>query len=386
VNYKNREDGVTDPAPQAPINAAATLDEAFAQRDAFRSETDLPRVGLFGNGIPETLIAAAGGLPIHISMGRAEEKSEIDSVIEPFVDAEVRIFLNRLMNGAFAECRGIVFARDDAPALIAYQYATEWVRQGKAGKSVPPLFLWNLVHTDTPAVQRFNEIQAEKLFDFLARIGLSQPEPDMIAAAAATETQRRTALAQVQAAAGSALSGATLLRWRNAGRFMPASDHARLLEATLHGAPEYVAHGVRLGMVGSPLSCTATYETLESFGPIVCDLQPLGSVWPGPGNLQPELAGILKAIAGDASCPRITPSSAHRAKLVEALANARCDLVVCQLAQTDDSFGWEIPGLAADLAARGITFVNLGFRDPEPDTAWRARAAKRVATALEVRT
>lgn len=381
VNYKNREDGVTNPPDLSDTDAGATLDAAFAQRDAFRAASALPRVGVFGNGVPETLIAAAGALPVHLSMGEAGEKSAIDAVIEPFVDDEVRTFLNRLMSGAFADCLGIVFARDDAPALIAYQYATEWVRQGKAGAGVPPLFLWNLVHTDSPAVRTFNAIQAEKLFDFLAGIGLTRPTPQTIAIAAEVETGRRAALDRLSAS----LSGTTGLRWRNAGRFVSAAEHAQLIDAALAQSDLKIAEGIRLGIVGSPLACTATYEMLETFGPVVCDLQPWGSDWPGPGNIEPLLENILRATAADASCPRINPTAAHRARLVAALTEARCNLVICQLAQTDDTFGWEIPALAAELDTKGIGFLNLGFRDPLPDDAWRTRAKELIATALEAR-
>ena len=250
-------------------------------------------------------------------------------MIEPFVDDEVRIVLNRLMNGAFSGLRGIVFARDDAPALIAYQYATEWMRQGRAGSETVPLFLWNLVHTDTPAVHAFNLIQTEKLFAFLQPIGLSRPTPAAITEAAAAETGRRKALDLMQAAVGISLSGATAFRWRNAGRVMAAGEHARLIGAALSDSLESPPDGVRLGLVGSPVASVSTYDMLETFGPVVCDLQPWGRVWPGPGNTGRDLDDSQAM----ASVPpaRITPTTAHRAAMVEALVGARCDLVVCRL-------------------------------------------------------
>src|SRR5690606_2548143 len=93
----------------------------------------------------------------------------------PFVDEEVRNFLVRLMRGEFAGLAGIIFSRDDAPALVAYQYASEWIRQDRERGPTPPLFLWNLVHANTRPVADFNRIQADKLFDFLETIGLSRP-------------------------------------------------------------------------------------------------------------------------------------------------------------------------------------------------------------------
>src|SRR5690606_12209963 len=142
-----------------------------------------------------------------------------------------------------------------------------------------------------------------------------------IATAAKSEARRHAALERMEAELGAALSGGMALRWRNAGRFMPASDHADLIEAALSDKT-VSSHGqVRLGIVGSPLASIAVYEMLETFGPVVCDLQPWGSVWPGPGNTNANLDGILRAAAGDPSCPRIAPSSANRASMVAALVS-----------------------------------------------------------------
>lgn len=358
--------------------AGTLLDRAFEARDRYEPVAPLPRVGIFGNGFPEVLIAAAGGLPVHLSMGRLSRTADIDEVIEPFVDEEGRVFLNRLMNGEFDDVEGIIFARDDAPALIAYQYATEWVRQGRAPKAVPPLFLWNLVHTQTPAVERFNAVQAEKLFDFLERIGLRRPDDETIAEAAAAESRRREALNRLEAAG---VSGATAMRWRNAGRFMSAAEHADLLNAALADAEKVENKSLRIGLIGSPLASPASYDVFERFGTIVCDWQPWGAVWPGPGNDKTTLADILRAAAADPSCPRVSPTTAFRQALIEAVVNAQCELVLCQLAPTDDTFGWEIPALASELESRGIAFVNLGFREPDPET-WHARAAALISAKL----
>ncbi|MFC7703796.1 2-hydroxyacyl-CoA dehydratase family protein [Plastorhodobacter daqingensis] len=362
----------------ASEEAAAALEAAFNSRDEGCS-ADMPRVGLFGNGIPEVVVAAAGACPVHLSMGRRALPHAIEQVIEPFVDAEARIFLNRLMQGDFAGYAGILFARDDIAALTAYQYAAEWIRQGQGAAGVPPLFLWNFVHTASEAAQAFNRIQLEKLTDFLQGQGLAQPQHGW-ARAAGHEKSRRQALQRLEAWQGRGQGGATAMQWRNAGRFMPAERHAELLEKALAaaGAPR---GGRRLGLVGSPLACVETYRAFESLGPIVCDLQPWGSVWPGDPAAVSEPASLLQALASDAASARIVPASAHRGALLRALETRRCDLVICQISQTDDSFGWEIPSLEAELRARGIGFVNLGFRDPEPDEAWRIAAAARLAGA-----
>ncbi len=247
------------------------------------------------------------------------------------------------------------------------------------------MFLWNLVHTDTAPVRAFNAVQAEKLFDFFVSIGRGRPDPAALQRAAADEVRRHTALSDLEAAVGATVSGATAMQWRNAGRFMQAAEHAELLTSALARRTERLSTSRRIGLVGSPLACPRTYAVLETFGAVVCDLQPLGSVWPGPGNTADNVEAILAATATDASCPRVTPSAAHRAGIVKRLVDARCDLVLCQLAQTDDTFGWEVPRLFAELTDHGIACVNLGFRDPDPPVAWLDQAASSIARALEAR-
>ncbi|WP_196260928.1 2-hydroxyacyl-CoA dehydratase family protein [Pelagibacterium limicola] len=367
--------------------AAVALSDAFDQRDLYAGRHGAPCVGVFGNCAPEVLIEAAGAIPVQLAMGSRQnaggQRSPIDEVIEPFVDAEVRRFLRRLFDGAFSPYRAIIFPRDDASALIAYQYATEWVRQGQADKGVPPLFLWNLVHTDSVPVRDFNRRQADRLFGFLKEIGLTPPDSLALAHAGQQQARQSRLLGALQETVGNTMSGGTAMRWRNAGRFMSASEHADLLERAQGVKVRSPASGCRIGLVGSALASTATYEMLESIGPVVCDLQPWGQMWPLDLAGAEEIDAILAALAADPFCPRITPASLHRTALVEALTTARCDIVVCQLAQTDDTFGWEIPSLAAQLERCGTRFINLGFRDPEPDEQWLAESLKAIAASLE---
>src|SRR5690606_38364286 len=129
--------------------------------------------------------------------------------------------------------------------------------------------------------------------------------------------------------------GSVAMRWRNAGRFMAAQEHALLLGeamAQLLVDSGDIA-GKRRGLVGSPLASRAAYACFERFGPLVADLQPWGSIWPGQ-----EAVGDVDTIGGlkaaDSCCPRAPPASVHRRALLAALLTARCVLVICQLAQT----------------------------------------------------
>lgn len=369
-----------DVAPGLAVEQARNaLDAAFAAADGAARSLPGPCIGIFGNGVPETLIAAAGATPIHVNFCRMTGAGPMDGVIEPFVDTEVRIFLNRFAAGELDAMAGIVFARDDAAALTAYQYATEWVRQGRAPRTVPALFLFNLVHKSGPAAARFNQIQCDKLQEFLQRMGLSVPSAGDLAAKAAEAARRQLALSALDAAA----PGAPASRWRNAGRFLPLERHSSLLDSALQSTTLEPTGRPRLGLVGSPVIAPGFFEMLDMLGELVCDAQAFGQVWPGPWEIEDQRDAMLARLADDPFCLRIAPPRRYREALLDAIAKQNCALVVCQLAQTDDTFGWEIPGLMAALAERGIGFVNLGFRDPEPDAGWLTHAAGTIAAALE---
>lgn len=368
--------------PDVADSAAALLLHAYNRRDRVADDATQPCVGLFGNGLPETLIAAQGALPVHLPNAAVDAGDHpISAVIEPFVDHEVRTFLIRLMQGAFGRFKAIIFARDDAPAMIAYQYATEWLRQNRPHGAVPPLFLWNLVHTDSAPVARFNKVQADKLERFLVACGLPPRDEAALAMAANDEAARRDALAGMSAQRGEKLTGKTAHIWRNAGRYLAAAHHAALLNDAI--PVDTVNHTRRIAVVGSPLADMATYEMIEGFGAIVADLQPFGDDWPAAANREAELSTLLAMAAIDPACPRTTPADTQFRHLCAQIDAAGCDLVIAQLAQTDDTFGWEIPRLFKSLRDKGVICVNLGFRDPAPDAAWLNASADLIARALE---
>jgi hypothetical protein len=371
-------------APDSPADgrveaARRALDSAFDLADKVSRASASAAVGVCGHGVPETLISASGATVIHVNFGRPPAETPMDDFIEPFVDAEVRIFLNRFATGAFDHLRGIVFARDDAPALVAYQYASEWVRQGRATGIPPRLFLFNLVHASSDAAAEFNRVQLAKLQAFLGDIGLAGPTGQSIARATTLAARRHALLAKATARARPSAA----FRWRNAGRFLALEQHVDLLETALEGLEGAAPKSCRLALVGSPVASPAFFDMLASHGDLVCDLQGFGHLWPGAWEVEADRDDLLAAIANDAFCLRISPPQRHRAALVEAITSSACNLVICQLAQTDDTFGWEIPRLRHELADRGIRFVDLGFRDPFPDTAWLSDASGKVAAALE---
>lgn len=369
-------------------NAIAALEAAFAARALV--DGDRPLVGIFGNGLPHALVAAAGLSPVDVksapdhSLGRTDPA--VASVLEPFLDDYSAIFINRLFLGDFDGLVAIVFPRDDAAALTAYQYSLELRREG-CGRAAPKLLLWNLVHGTSPAISAFNAQQAERLAADLRTLG-GHRDPSSIEKALTAERDRATALTRLDAllaADAPAISGGEAMRWRNAGRYLEAGRHASLLTLACDEVDMRPARrqGRRIGLIGAALDDPRVYAAIEAFGTIVADVQPFGRVWPSRAAGAPSLSGLVAAEAASALVPRARPEAKPLDAIVAELVGARCTIAVAQIDQNDDSFGWDLPGLRRRLAGRGIPLIDLGFRDHRPAGGWLAEAGARLAAAME---
>jgi hypothetical protein len=350
-----------------------------------------PLLGVFGDAFPVELARAAGFMALDVGAepdaDRSLRSDRVAEFIEPFVDERARRFLHRLSTGAFDNFAGIVFSRDDAAAHLAFLYAGELRRQA-IGVFRPELLLWNLTHTASPAVAKFNLAEAQVLEDRLRTLGGRRWEAAGLGAAVADERGRREALAGLEALRRNGIvSGSEMLRWRNAGRYMSAGRHAELLFDAASGlAGRSPRRGARLGLVGSGIDQCWLYDMLEEFGTVVADPHPLGSAWPHPRPVTDSLDQIVAAVASNPLAPRHLPVAQHRAAIVQACVEAGSEIVVAQLDENDDTFGWDWPSIRADLEANGTAWLELGFRPYLPDEGWVAAARAKLSAAVEAET
>jgi hypothetical protein len=367
-------------------DAAARLDARFAAGWRGLADEGNPLLGVFGDSFPHALGRACGfavadaGFPL--ADGPPARVPAVEPLVEPFVDWRTQEFLHRLFAGEMDGFAAVVFSRDDAAAHVAFLYAREIVRQGIA-KAKPVLLLFNLVHRDGAAAEAFNRGEAERVSAQLHSLGGAMPDARAIAAELDAERRRSDALDGLAGAmAAGAIDGTRAWRWRNAGRFMAPPDHAALLEAVLASAPvRPMPPALRMGLIGAPIGDEAIYTLAGRFGAVVADPHPLGQAWPvrcdGDG-----LDDLLAATAASALHPRAVPAAAHRNAIANACVDTGCDIVLAQLDDHDDSFGWDLPALRTELAAEGVPLVDLGFHAGRPGAEWLDAGARAIATAL----
>lgn len=349
-----------------------------------QSGTATPQFGLFGNSLPDIFPASAGFRVVDV---KSVPDSEIDRrwdpvapFIEPFVDDYVRHFLHRLGCGAFANFRAIVFCREDAAAMVAYQYALELRRQGILAEAEPALLLWNLEHGKSPDVRQFNERQLSGLMEQMKTLGGTGLEPERLAEHLHAVSSRQDLLRDIadqQAGDQPRLPASACFDIRHAMRYLTPDAAANRLSEVRDALPALpVVKGPRIALVGTALDDRRFYQMLDEVGVLVADLQPFGAVWPLPISEHTDQSRVdlprhlLQTAAENPLSPRNRMPGQWLDKVAEICVASRCDWVVAQMDQNDDTFGWDVPPLKQRIEASGIGWINLGFRDFRPDNAW----------------
>lgn len=352
---------------------ASELVKIFEERaDGVRSSA-IPLVGVFGEGVPKPVIAAAGGLALDVKAPPLRDAIDevtvrsVSLVLEDFMDMFATRFLHRLAAGAFDHFAMIIFARDDVAALAAYQYARELQRQGHIPSTGPKLYLWNLLHTDSNPAHRFNLLEFEKLTTNLGEISGQKPSEENLARAFSAEAHRIDAVAKLPTGGSDAFIA------RNAGRWLAPANHIALL-SEVAATPT----NVRISLVGTACDIPILHEICDGFGTIVNDLQEYGRLEIAPASADPNM--ILKLLATDDLHIRSVPPKRYTQALINETKNA--DLVISSVDQNDDAFGWEVPGLRNTVEARGGKFLDLGFRPFRPDAEWCEKAQQQIAEVL----
>lgn len=358
------------------MTALRDLKTVFAQRADGVKLGSTPLVGLFGDGLPEALVRGAGAdcadvkappLDDHISGPNVDA---VDEIAEPFLDVFAARFLHRFAAGAFDDFALIVFSRDDAAGLAAYQYATELRRLGHVAATGPRLFLWNLLHTKSDPARIFNAAQWSKLEKVLAETTGLAPDPARRAAAHEAEAARAAAILRV-----ADHDEAFVLR--NSGRWLAPQAHIALLDQVPLGRS---SRQRQVGLVGTACDIDALHSIAQAFGRVAVDLTPYGDIWPNCHVGAGSVDALLDHVASAPLHIRTNPPERFCAALDASLMP--CDVILSSVDANDDSFGWEVPRLAAGARVRGQVFVDLGFRPFRPDAAWIAQARGRIEKAL----
>jgi hypothetical protein len=130
---------MTQPETQFSVWLALLRENPYAAaRDAASTGTRV--VGYVGDGVPVSLILAAGALPLRLRGSPGSSHARADAFIESSFSAELAVIAEQWMAGALDFLDAVVFARSDDSGQRLYYYLSELQRRGLVRGPRPLLF------------------------------------------------------------------------------------------------------------------------------------------------------------------------------------------------------------------------------------------------------
>lgn len=301
------------------------------------------KVAVFGVAPPLGVFASIGLAVEDISLRWAARGTAADRYLEPFMDPFMASVLRGLAAGDFADFGAIVFLRESPGALHAYLYACELQRRGGLPANTPALILINILNADSPAADRFNRAELDRLTKTLEQLGW-RPQP--------TIAPHRQFADLIAAQAVGAVSGA--------GAFAARRQISQGATPSSGGAA--AMSGPKIALLGAPLGNGALHTALDAVGHLVLDQQALDQEWAARGD---DLTHALTAQASNPFAAR-QPKPVFVDAVAEALRAHAISRVFWQVEPHDDLWGWTAPQLRAVCETRGVRFTNLGFLERWP--------------------
>ena len=318
----------------------------------------IPVAGYTSNTVPWELLRAAGFFPVLIQAWHAATP-RADAYMEPVFSERIRSIFDELLSGVWSCLKALIVSRASEQEYKLYLYLMEVARQSANG-SVPPPYLYNLLHTRSARSRNYGHSESERLIAHLTGItGRKIGRRELVSALRESNAARAAVRRLLRLRRGKTprLSGAEALAAIGAWYFMDRADyaHAALAFASSVSRRPPLA-GPRLLVKGSPLAHPGLHEALESHGAVVT----AEDDWWGSRSAGSDvrmgrdpLAGIFRKYFTDAPSPRVFPQPAAD-RWFQAAAVRDIEGVVFYLPPDDDVLGWDYPRQRSFLDERGI--------------------------------
>lgn len=328
-------------------------------------------VGLVGPTIPVELVLAAGGFPVAVAALPAGHTVAADRYLEAHFEDEVRATLETVLTGGYEWLDLLVLARTTDAYLELYYVLKEITRIG-AGTAIPPLHLYDLLHSRSPANREYGLARLRELASRLEAATGQAATEDRLRAAVSTTNRQRAAINRVLEARrdpASGITGVEAMTAIGAGRFLDPLRHTELLDAWLGETRQPPGGRPRVVLAaGVSLSDIRVHEALEAGGAVVAAEDDAWGSRAGGALIPEEAADILAAVFDkyylDVPSPRLAPAAARDEWLRSELAGDAPDALVVYVPRSDHWFGWDYPRLRSLAEAAGVPALLM--RDLEP--------------------
>ncbi len=311
-------------------------------------------VGLVGNSVPPEFVVAAGRVPVLIAAQRGQSTPTADLYMDQVIAPETKSLFEDAVQGTYSFVDLLVLSR---PYAQLYYYLKEVYRMGR-GPKIPPLHMYDLMHSQRQAVRTYNWGRTLALVEKLERLaGQEITETRLWEAIAATNRSRAVQRRLLELRWAGALSGVDALQALGAGYFLEPNAYADALEAFLaevQPRPELLARPRILVISSEPLSHLGLHAALEDVGALVV----AEDDWWGsraPGEDVPLAGSAREAVFRkywlDVATAGVYPADAREAWLRGNAIRDDVDGVIFYLPPSDHQLGWDYPRLKRWLEA-----------------------------------
>jgi benzoyl-CoA reductase/2-hydroxyglutaryl-CoA dehydratase subunit BcrC/BadD/HgdB len=321
--------------------------EAFAQHKA-----GVPVVGYTSNTVPWELIRAAGCFPVLVApdlTASGQRAPLAEKLMEPVFDPSIRRIFDEVLSGAWNFLKLLITPRTSEPEYKLYLYLREVERQ-KLAAEIPPLWLYDLLHTRSSVSREYGLDRTKSLMRRLNQIHPIRLKS--VSKAVAESNRGRAALMRLNALRSGAaprISGTDALTITGAFYFMDRTKFTTWAETACREARSAKPlRGPRLLIQGAPLPHRKLHQTLESHGAVVTaeddwwGARAADRKIPAPRTLAAATRAIFENYYLHAPSPRVSPAAAADLWFQKRVRGG-IDGVVFYLPPDDDTYGWDYP-------------------------------------------
>lgn len=311
--------------------------------------------------VPVEIVRAAGFAPV-FARGSAGPTPAANRVLEPdLFPNRLRQLVEAALNGRLANVAAILVPRSSDPDYKCFLYLRELARRGIV-TGLPPVWLFDLLHSDGADTQAYNAERARTLLARLANLSGQRCGPDDLRREIAGANRARAAARRLHSMRADAplIAGADILPLLGAFWQLEPARYAALAEAAADSViGRSPLEGPRVLLAGAPVDSAVQHAVIEAKGAVVvAELSPFGS---GAASPDIDVSGdpfiaLAEHYRRESIAARM-PVKALMHKLDDALRGV--DAVILCLPPDDATFGWDYPRVRELLARRSIPHAAL---------------------------
>jgi benzoyl-CoA reductase/2-hydroxyglutaryl-CoA dehydratase subunit BcrC/BadD/HgdB len=315
-----------------------------------QQKPDRPVVGILGNSPPPEVIVAAGAQPCLV---RPDPRGLVDMAepyLDHYLDAGIRNVLDRAIRGGLEQIDLLVCDGSDDRL---YHFMKEVVRLGK-GERIPPLYLYDLLQSGSPADTPYNLMHLRNLIDRLQALTGTRADDAALSGAIEASNQARAVkrrLAGLRWGARPLIAGGEAAALLRDTRGVDPSIYSAQLAARIEGLNLTPRNGPRVMLIpAAELHDDAVHRLLEQAGAAVTvedDISGARSVTPDIATQGDPLEAIAARLYDDVPGPQMHPQERRFGWTFAQLAAPYVEAVVFYIPPSDHDFGWSFPRLRA---------------------------------------